>query len=196
MIDHGDLTMRKRSLLFLSLLDPAFLGLGEYAVLKAQQKTSTASAKRWSDPATWPDKKVPTKDAVVTIEKDMNVVLDVSPPALRSLTINGKLSFADNKDLELSTEWIMVHGELEIGTEAKPHTRKATITLTDNIKDEDFGGLGGNDRSDRGIMMMGGTLNLHGTEKNSWTKLAQTAAARSNTIQVLTPGDWKKGQTI
>src|SRR5580704_11663689 len=113
--------MRKRSLLLLSLLVPAFLVLGEYAVVQAQQKTSsTASAKRWSDPATWPDKKVPTKDAVVTIDKDMNVVLDVTPPPLRSLTINGKLSFADNKDLELSTEWVMVHGELEIGTEAKP----------------------------------------------------------------------------
>src|SRR5579871_6783341 len=197
MINHGDLTMRKRSLLFLSLLVPAFLGLGGYAVLKAQQKTSTASAKRWSDPATWPDKKVPAKDAAVTIEKDMNVVLDVSPPWLRSLTINGKLSFADNKDLELSTEWIMVHGELEIGTEAKPHTHKATITLTDNVKDEDMIGIGGtNDRSDRGIMLMGGTLNLHGTEKNSWTKLTKTAAAGSNTIEVLNPGDWKKGDVI
>jgi len=189
--------MRKRSLLFLSLLVPAFLGLGGYTVVKAQQKASTpASGKRWSDAATWPDKKVPGKDAVVTIGRDMDVVLDVTPPALHGLTINGKLSFADNKDLELTTEWIMVHGELEIGTEAKPHTHQATITLTDNVKDEDFGGLGGNDRSDRGIMLMGGTLNLHGTEKNSWTKLAQTAAAGSNTIQVLTPGDWKKGQTI
>ncbi|MGP0073997.1 MAG: G8 domain-containing protein, partial [Bryobacteraceae bacterium] len=189
--------MRKRSLLFLSLLVPALLGLGGYAVVQAQQNaSSTAGAKRWSDAATWPDKKVPAKDAVVNIEKDMNVVLDVSPPPLRSLTINGKLSFADKKDLELTTEWIMVHGELEIGTEAKPHTRKATITLTDNVKDEDFGGLGGNDRSDRGIMLMGGILNLHGTEKNSWTKLAQTAAAGSDTIEVLNPGDWKKGETI
>jgi cell migration-inducing and hyaluronan-binding protein len=189
--------MRKHYHLFLSLLVPAFLVLGGYTVVKAQQKASTpASAKRWSDASTWPDKKVPGKDAVVTIGRDMDVVLDVTPPALHGLTINGKLSFADNKDLELSTEWIMLHGELEIGTEAKPHTHQATITLTDNIKDEDFGGLGGNDRSDRGIMLMGGTLNLHGTEKNSWTKLAQTAAAGSNTIQVLTPGDWKKGQTI
>src|SRR5580704_13214459 len=194
MIDHGDLTMRKRSLLFLSLLVPAFLVLGGDAV-KAQEQGST-NGKRWSDASTWPDKKVPGQDAVVTIERDMNVVLDVTPPALHGLTINGKLSFADNKDLELTTEWIMVHGELEIGTEAKPHTHQATITLTDNIKDEDFGGMGGNDRSDRGIMLMGGTLNLHGTEKNSWTKLAETAAAGSNTIQVLTPGDWKKGQTI
>src|SRR5271169_2001502 len=189
--------MQIRSLLLLSLLVPAFLGLGGYAVVQGQQKGSPAAgAKRWSDAATWPDKKVPGKDAVVTIGGDMDVVLDVTPPALHGLTINGKLSFADNKDLELSTEWIMVHGELEIGTEAKPHTHNATITLTDNVKDEDFGGMGGNDRSDRGIMLMGGVLNLHGTEKNSWTKLAQTAAAGSNTIQVLTPGDWKKGQTI
>src|ERR1700722_15372600 len=106
--------MRKRSLLFLSLLVPALLGLGGYAVLEAQQKTSTASAKRWSDASTWPDKKVPAKDASVTIDKDMNVILDVTPPALGNLTINGKLSFADNKDLELTTEWVMVHGELEI----------------------------------------------------------------------------------
>src|SRR6185295_14582521 len=123
------LTMRKRSLLFLSLLVPACLVLGGYAVLKAQQKPSTASPKRWSDAATWPDKKVPGKDAVVTIEKDMDVVLDVSPPPLHGLTINGRLSFVDNKDLELTTEWIMLHGELEIGTEARPHTRNATITL-------------------------------------------------------------------
>ena len=190
--------MRKHTLLILSLLVPAFLGLGGYAVLKAQQKTSSAaSAKRWSDAATWPDKKVPGKDAVVTIDKDMNVVLDVSPPALHGLTIDGKLSFADNKDLELTTEWIMVHGELEIGTEAKPHTRKATITLTDNVKDEDMSGVGGtNDRSDRGIMMMGGTLNLHGNRTNSWTKLSKTAEAGSNSIEVLNAAGWRAGDVI
>ncbi|HLH43123.1 MAG TPA: G8 domain-containing protein, partial [Bryobacteraceae bacterium] len=148
-------------------------------------------AKRWSDPATWPDKKAPAKDAAVTIDKDMNVVLDVSPPPLRSLTINGKLSFADNKDLELTTEWILLHGELEIGAEAKPHTHNAIITLTNNVPGEDIEGMG-----DRGIMIMGGTLSLHGTEKNSWTKLTKTAAAGSNTIEVLNPGDWKKGEQI
>src|ERR1700683_2619660 len=192
MIDHGDLTMRKRSLLLLSLLVPAFLVLGG-DVVKAQQQGST-SGKRWSDPATWPDKKVPGKDAVVTIGRDMNVVLDVTPPELHGLTINGKLSFADNKDLELTTEWIMVHGELEIGTEAKPHTRNATITLTDNVKGEDFGGMGGNDRSDRGILLMGGILNLHGTEKDSWTKLARTAEAGSNSIEVLNAARWRAGE--
>src|ERR1051326_2148463 len=136
MIHYRGLTVRKRSLLFLSLLS-ATLVLIETSVVKAQQKTSTVSAKRWSDASTWPDKKVPGKDAVVTIDRDMDVILDVSPQQLHGLTINGKLSFADDKDLELTTEWIMVHGELEIGTEAKPHTRQATITLTDNVKTED-----------------------------------------------------------
>ena len=106
---------------------------------------------------------MPAEGAVVTIDKGMDVVLDVSPPPLRGLTINGKLSFANNKDLELTTEWIMLHGELEIGTEKAPHTRKATITFTNNVKDEDISGVGGTtDNVDRGIMLMGGTLNLHG----------------------------------
>ncbi len=52
--------MRKHNLLFLSLLVPAFLGLGGYAVLKAQQKYfERPHGKRWSNAATWPDKKVP-----------------------------------------------------------------------------------------------------------------------------------------
>jgi len=190
--------MQKPSLLLLSLLVPAFLGLGGCAVLQGQQKGSPATgAKRWSDAATWPDKKVPGKDALVTITKDMNVVMDVSPMPLHGLTIEGKLSFADDKDLELTTEWIMLHGELEIGTEKAPHTRKATITLTDNVKDEDISGVGGTtDRVDRGIMLMGGTLNLHGPEKSTWTKLAKTAEAGSTSIEVLAAADWKVGEEI
>ena len=141
--------------------------------------------------ATWPGGKVPVKGDAVTIGKDMNVVLDVSPPELRSLTIDGKLSFANNRDLELTTEWIMLHGELEIGSEASPHTRNATITLTNNVPGEDLMTMG-----DRGIMLMGGTLSLHGNRKDSWTKLAKTAAAGSNTIEVLNAGDWKKGDQI
>ena len=108
-----------------------------------EAKAQAAQPTRWSDPATWPNHKVPAAGDKVTIGRDKDVVLDVSPPPLDGLTIDGKLSFADNKDLELTTEWIMLHGELEIGTEARPHTRKATITLTDNVKGEDISGVGG-----------------------------------------------------
>ncbi len=182
----------------LALLLPAFLLVSVFAVVEAQSAGSPP-AKRWSDPATWPDKKVPAKDDVVTIEKDMNVILDVSPPPLHGLKLDGTLSFADNKDLELTTEWIMLHGTLEIGTEAKPHTRKATITITDNVKDEDISvppATVASDRSDRGIMIMGGTLSLHGNRTNSWTKLSKTADAGSTSIDVLNAAGWRVGDMI
>ena len=89
--------MRKRYRSFLSLLVPAFFLLSGWAYVAGQEKSPSAGkGTRWSDPATWPDRKVPGKGDAVTIAKDMNVVLDVSPPALRSLTIDGKLSFANN----------------------------------------------------------------------------------------------------
>src|SRR6187551_967562 len=115
--------MRKpyRPFLF-ALLVPAFSLVSVCAVVEAAQP---AKATRWSDKASWPNKKVPVAGEKVEIASGKEVILDVSPPALGGLTVNGKLSFADNADVELSTEWIMLHGELAIGTEAKPFMRKA-----------------------------------------------------------------------
>ena len=141
------MSKQHRSFLLVSLVT-AFLLASIFAVVQAQEgKSPAVKQARWSDAATWPDRRVPRAGDKVTIAAGKDIVLDVSPPALGGLTIDGKLSFANNKDLELTTEWVMLHGELEIGTEAKPHTRKATITFTDNVKGEDFGGMGGNDRS-------------------------------------------------
>jgi hypothetical protein len=191
------MSKKNRSFL-LMLLIPAFLFVSVIAVVQAQTAgTPATKPTNWSDPATWPNRKVPAAGDKVTIESGKDVLLDVSPPALNGLTINGKLSFANNKDVELTTEWIMLHGELEIGTEKAPHTRKATITFTNNVKDEDISGVGGTtDRVDRGIMLMGGTLNLHGDRQNTWTKLARTAEAGSNSIEVLNAAGWRVGDEI
>ncbi|MDR2215750.1 MAG: G8 domain-containing protein [Nevskiaceae bacterium] len=178
------MTKHNRSFLVKSLL-PALLLAGVSAAAQSQEA-------RWSDPNTWPNRKVPVAGDKVTIGRDKQVVLDVSPPALAGLSIDGKLTFSNDADLELTTEWIMLHGELAIGTEAAPHTRKATITLTDNVKDEDvMAGMG-----DRGIMMSGGTLNLHGNTTNAWTKLASTAKAGSASIDVLDASGWRVGDEI
>src|SRR6187399_3417181 len=191
-------SMRKHYRSILSVLFAAFILVGGRAVLKAQQASSSAvKAGRWSDPATWADKRVPAEGALVTIGQGMDVVLDVSTPPLHGLTINGKLSFTNDKDVELTTEWVMLHGELEIGTEKAPHTRKATITFTNNVKDEDISGVGGTtDKVDRGIMLMGGTLNLHGNQTNTWSKLSNTAAAGATSIQVLNAAGWRVGDEI
>ena len=159
--------------------------------ISAQAESTASKSGNWSDRGTWAAGAVPTQGEVVTIPTGSEVVLDVSPPALNGMTISGKLSFADNSDLALNIEWIMVHGELEIGTEAKPFTHNATITLTDNVKDEQLMGMG-----DRGIMLSGGTLNMHGTRSNSWTKLSTTAAAGAASIEVLNAEQWKVGDEI
>ena len=145
----------------------------------------------WSDSVTWAGGNLPEAGDKVTISAGLDVVLDINTPELAGLTINGKLSFADNDDLELTTEWILVFGELEIGTESNPHYSKATITLTDNIQNEQLMGMG-----DRGIMLSGGTLNLHGNRTNAWTKLSETAEAGSNTIEVLNADQWQVGDEI
>ena len=182
---------RSRSV-FLASLVPAVLLGGVFAVVQAQNAGAPAKATKWSDPATWPNNKVPAAGDKVAIAKDKNVILDVNTPALGGVTIDGKLSFADNADVELTTEWIMLHGELAIGTEAKPHARKATITLTDNVKGENImAGMG-----DRGIMISGGTLNLHGDRTHTWTKLSATANAGATSIQVLDAKGWKVGDEI
>jgi len=182
------MSRQSRSFLFFPLAAAVLMGSG-FAVVQAAQNPGAAT--RWSDKATWPDKKVPVAGAKVTIPEGKSVILDVSPPALGGITLMGKLTFADTKDLELTTEWIMIHGELEIGTEAKPFTHKATVTLTDNVKDEEMMGMG-----DRGIMLSGGTLNLHGDRANTWTKLAKTADAGSSTIEVLNAAGWRVGDEI
>jgi hypothetical protein len=177
---------QNRTVLF-ALLVLAFLLVSALGVVAAveEQGSPTVKQELWSNPATWPDGKVPAAGDTVTIEKGKDVLLDVSPPSLGGLQIKGKLSFSDKADIELTTESILLHGELEIGTEAKPHTRKAIITLTNNTP--------GNDR---GIMVEGGTLNLHGDRTNSWTKLAATANAGSARIEVLNASGWRKGDVI
>src|SRR6185436_16023946 len=54
-----------------------------------------------------------------------------------------------------------------------------------------MGGMG-----DRGIMLSGGTLNLHGNRKNAWTKLSSTANAGSTSIQVLNAAEWQIGDEV
>jgi cell migration-inducing and hyaluronan-binding protein len=147
---------------------------------------------RWSDPAAWPDGRVPAEGDAVVIARDQAMVLDIDPPALRSLTIEGSLTFSDDLDIGLETEWIYLRGgALHIGSEAQPYRHNASITLTNSVPDENINTMG-----DRGIMLMGATLSLHGDRTHTWSKLAATAPAGSSAITVLDATGWRAGDEI
>ena len=180
---------------------PFLLGIGAGAKaqdshahmdMPAQGPATALKRSRWSDPASWPSGKVPVAGDAVTIARNREIVLDVSPPALRSITVQGKLTFADERDLDLVTDWIYVPGgEVQIGTEASPFQHNATITLTDIVSGEDINTMG-----DRGIMMLRGTLNMHGNRDHTWTKLSSTAEAGATSINVLDASEWRAGDEI
>ncbi len=142
----------------------------------------------WSDPLTWGGT-VPTQNQAVTIPLGKTVTLDVVPPRLGSISIEGTLRFA-RKPLTLTVGGITIgrNGLLEIGTETSPFTDKAVITLD---------GPNTGASTDRGIVINGGKLSLHGVAPSPvWTKLNDHAEAAATTLTLKDQTNWKQGDAV
>ena len=144
----------------------------------------------WSDGATWPGGQVPAAGAAVVIPEGKAVRLDVSPPPLASLRIEGALVF-DERDLELTAGHILVLGTLRVGTSASPFSHRATITLTGTAADGNVMGMG-----NRVLGVAGGTLDLHGEARQGWTRLGVTATAGSAQLQLAEAPGWRAGDRL
>ncbi len=150
---------------------------------------SPTTSGSWFDPAIWGNNP-PQTGAAVTIPAGIEVVLDESPQALKSLQIDGTLVFED-KDLDLKADWIMVHGKLQIGTEEMPFENRATITLTGDDASENVMSMG-----TKVLGVMGGTLDLHGESRPGWTKLNATAEKGSNELSLEDASGLRAGDEI
>ena len=147
---------------------------------------------RWSDPATWGGRLPQAGDAVV-IPAGKNVLLDLDPPALKSLELNGALIF-DTRDTALTSGWIVVRGGMFIGSASQPFRNKATITLTASDPSENAAGLG---MGTRGILVMGGRLELYGAAPSvPWTQIADNAAAGAQTLTLKETVGWQPGDQL
>ncbi|MCK6447726.1 MAG: G8 domain-containing protein [Planctomycetes bacterium] len=145
-------------------------------------------SQRWSDPATWPTGHVPALGECVVIPAGQKIWLDVTPPPLGGVTIDGTLTFAC-ADLELVADRVEVRGELQVGSAAHPFHRRATVTLTD-----DFGCA-----TERRSLVVtdGGTLRLVGEARaTSWTKLAQHAPAGASRLVLDELVGWRVGDRV
>ncbi|MFN2588380.1 MAG: G8 domain-containing protein [Actinomycetota bacterium] len=148
-----------------------------------------AAPQRWSDPGTW-EGRPPQRGDRVTIPSGAHVVLDESPPSLSGLQVDGVLSFAQ-KDLALSSSWIVVHGTFRVGRPGRPFRHDAVITLTGGDRSEDVMGMG-----TKVLGVMGGTLDLHGRRVRTWARLAATAERGGRRITLDADVPWKPGDRI
>lgn len=148
------------------------------------------SAPLWSDPATWAPGTVPIGGGDVTIPTGKTVMLDVTPPPLGKITVDGTLIVHPDSSLSLTANAVLVHGTFQAGTEAAPHQQRLTITLTG----ADPGTVTITDKSI--AVYPGGTLDIHGQQRTGWTRLAQTASPGATMLILQEEVGWRVGDRI
>ena len=140
---------------------------------------------RWSDPATWGGH-IPALGEDATIGPGRRVVLDVSPPGLRYLRIDGDLTF-DGGDRILAARAILVHGRLTVGSDSEPYRGRARIVT-------------GPERADSSIdggVHVAGRLDVYGEpNRQSWTRLDGSVAPGATSLRVEGPTGWRVGDEI
>ncbi len=147
-------------------------------------------ARTWSSAATWGGNR-PQAGDMVTIPVGKTIYLDIDTPPLAGLTINGNLVFA-KEDLVLTAGWIIVNGNLQIGSKTRPFRNKATIKLTGG-SGENVQGMGNRFIAVRS----GGSFTAYGKLRSpSWTRLAQTAKKRDSQIVLKQAVNWQIGDRI
>ncbi len=152
--------------------------------------TPSVTAGLWSDPKTWGNGLVPSNGANVSIPSNASIVLDQNIN-LGNLEILGSLEVKD-QDVTINAKSIMVHGIFRAGSQAKPFEHKAVITLNASDTSENNMGMG-----TRGILVMGGKLELYGQTPNlAWTKLAENALDNSSKLRLVDAVNWKTGDQI
>ena len=99
------------------------------------------------------------------------IILDLSPPELNLIILQGTLKFSDLSDIHLKAHYILIHkGRLMVGTQNTPFMHEAVITMLGTRADLEIPVYGA-----KCIGVRSGTLDLHGAPTVSWTRLGHTA---------------------
>eukprot|EP00854_Cymbomonas_tetramitiformis_P005436 gene5436-6591_t len=149
---------------------------------------------RWSANTTWGGGDPPVEGDSVVIPAGKNILLDVSPPQLVLIIVEGRLEFEDAGDLELHAEYIFVRGgHLVVGTEDEPFTHQATITMHGQpYVTPELPTYGA-----KCIAVRRGAVDLHGVPKlPPWTQLSATVEAGASSMEVAAEVNWAPGDVV
>ncbi|XP_062600839.1 fibrocystin-L-like [Saccostrea cucullata] len=148
----------------------------------------------WSSPFTWENGILPKENELVVIKEGHTVLLDISPPVLDTILIDGGNLVFDTKDIELQAQRILITkgGKLQVGSSDAPFPNKAKITLHGHVRSKELPVYG-----TKMIGVRNGSLELHGQRVvTTWTRLQTTAAVGATDIVLTHPVDWKTGDVI
>ncbi|HEU4398848.1 MAG TPA: G8 domain-containing protein [Actinomycetota bacterium] len=156
---------------------------------------TVAGAKPWSDPDTWP-KGVPGRGDVAVVTR--RIVLDTDA-RVAGVTVEpgGELIFQPSASRTLhSTGNVVVKGRLVM----RPASHEVDHLLVFEGVDEGRMVGGGMDvvKADVGLWVMGaGTLDLAGTGRRAWTRLAGAIAAGTTSLTLKdAPKGWRPGDEL
>ena len=146
---------------------------------------------RWDSAATWGGK-VPGDGDVVSIPRGRTVELAGKTANLNGLWVDGTLTFG-NADVSLTTRFAVVSGRWEIGSPAKPFTRKAEVVLTGTDTTQNIMGMG----TKMVGVVNGGLIQWHGEPRLSWTQLASNAPVGGTSITLKdSTATWRAGDRL
>ncbi len=170
-----------RSFLLMSLISASLL-VSVFTILQAQNSGGTAAkATKWSDPATWPNRKVPVAGDKITIDAGKEVVLDVNTPPLNGLTIERQARASPmTKTLNSPPSGSWCTASWRSAPKPGPTRRRRPSLSPTTSKAKTSADWAGITSVDRGIMLMGGTLNLHGTGEEHLDQAVQDRRKRQH----------------
>ncbi|KAI8520669.1 hypothetical protein Bbelb_004230 [Branchiostoma belcheri] len=153
-------------------------------------------ADRWSSRFTWGGEDLPGDGDFVIVEQPQTLLLDTETAVLSMLLIDGgSLIFYDEMDVHLQAEKILIvnGGTLQAGTHDDPFEHQALITLWGHLRSKELPIYG-----TKNIGLRGGVLDLHGMPVDpTWTLLAQTATAGSNSLVLEEAvSGWNPGDSV
>jgi len=155
----------------------------------------------WSDPTSWPSGEIPVEGEDVVIERAMNIIFDLQDsPLLKSLTINGRLSFLNLADEAgnhtLHSYWIFVRaGELLIGDNLTAYNGNATIKLYGAVDEESFAFAPAIEAGNKFLAVVG-MAHLYGEQRDQMSRLKATALKGHTSVLVESQLDWRVGDSI
>ncbi|MGH2396325.1 MAG: G8 domain-containing protein, partial [bacterium] len=151
---------------------------------------------RWSDPATWPSRRVPTRDNDVLIPAGMVVEVDTLQAEARTVTVGGTLRASRGVASRLALYGnLIVRGVLDYG---RPNDRvfvPASIRFFLNEASYVGGPAMEPLSSDVGLWAIGDAqVWVHGTYRDTWSPLVETA--RAGSIEIAVDPAWARNWRV